>query len=279
MLAGVPSRSPQVYAHLPMEAKLYVILGSHACRTGMLMLEHKGIPYEQVELPTGLHPFLLRLHGFGGNPSAFRSLDDDRPHRMLGTIDRFGTVPSLNIDGQRVKTNREIARYLEQLRPDPPIFPSDPDQRRAVEEAERWGDEVFQMVARRLVLTAGLHDRDGLANRGNEGRLGPLLIRSEQMRYIAARFIARFIFAGDALAEAELIRALPAMLDRIDGWIESGVLNGEALNAADFMIAPSYALLTYRHDLRAEVEGRPAMRLVDRLLPDPTAAQQAALAA
>jgi hypothetical protein len=49
-----------------MEAKLYVILGSHACRTGMLMLAHKSIDYERVELPTGLHPFALRLLGFAG---------------------------------------------------------------------------------------------------------------------------------------------------------------------------------------------------------------------
>ena len=52
-----------------MDAKLYVILGSHACRTGMLLLEHKGIAYERVELPTGMHPFaaaaarLLRATG------------------------------------------------------------------------------------------------------------------------------------------------------------------------------------------------------------------------
>ena len=44
-----------------MDAKLYVILGSHACRTGMLLMEHKGIEYERVELPTGVHPFALRL--------------------------------------------------------------------------------------------------------------------------------------------------------------------------------------------------------------------------
>jgi hypothetical protein len=55
-----------------MEAKLYVILGSRACRTGMLLLEHKGIDYERVELPTGLHPFALRLRGFEGNPTSFR---------------------------------------------------------------------------------------------------------------------------------------------------------------------------------------------------------------
>jgi hypothetical protein len=116
-----------------------------------------------------------------------------------------------------------------------------------------------------------MQSRDGLVNRGNDGRLGPLLIRSEKMRFIGAQFIARFIFGADSAAQEKMIGSLPAMLDRIDGWIESGVLNGEALNAADFMIAPSYALLTYRRDLRQELEGRPAMQLVDRLLPEPYA--------
>jgi hypothetical protein len=31
---------------------------------------------------------------------------------MLATADRMGTVPALQIDGQRVKTNREIARCV-----------------------------------------------------------------------------------------------------------------------------------------------------------------------
>jgi hypothetical protein len=72
-----------------MEAKLYVILGSHACRTGILMMEHKRIDYELVELPTGLHPFLLRLRGFTGNPAPFRRVDDRAP-RMLRRADRMG---------------------------------------------------------------------------------------------------------------------------------------------------------------------------------------------
>jgi glutathione S-transferase len=251
-----------------MKAKLYVILGSHACRTGMLVLEHKGIEYERVELPTGMHPFLLPLRGFGSNPESFRRVDDDRPHRMLGMLDRLGTVPSLLIDGQRIKTNRAIARFLEELRPDPPLFPADPEHRRAVEEAERWGDEVFQMTARRLILAARLDGPDGIVNRGDDGRLGPLLFRSQRMRLTGSLFISR-IFGVDRPALNELPRALPGMLDRIDGWVESGVLDGEQLNAADFMIAPSYALLTYCRKLRPELEGRPAMRLVDRLLPEP----------
>jgi glutathione S-transferase len=252
------------------ETKLYVILGSHACRTGMLMLEHKEIPYELVELPTGLHPLVLRLRGFAGNPAPFRRLDD-RPRRMLATADRMGTVPALQVDGQRVKSNREIARFLDRLRPDPPLLPPDPDLRRAVEEAERWGDEVLQMTARRLGLAAALHGLDGLIGRGSDGRLGPILWRQPTVRLVGARLLALFVFRANSRTEPELLAELPGMLDRIDGWIEEGVLNGEQLYAADFMIAPSLALLCYRPDLRSEIEGRAAIRLVDRVLPEPSA--------
>jgi glutathione S-transferase len=164
-----------------MEAKLYVILGSHSCRTGMLMLDHKGIPYRRVEVPTGLHPLALRLLGFEGNAAPLRSTGE-RPNRPLGTLDRMGTVPALRMRGERVKTNRAIARFLDQHNPDPPLFPDDPRQRSAVEEAERWGDEILQMAARRLVLAATVRGRHGLVDRGDEGRLGPLLYRGAATR-------------------------------------------------------------------------------------------------
>jgi glutathione S-transferase len=250
------------------EAKLYVIRGSHACRAAMLMLDHKNVDYQLVVLPTGLHPFALRLLGFAGNPAPFRELDD-RPHRMLGMADRLGTVPALRFDGQRVKTNRGIARFLDRVRSQPPLFPADPERRRAVEEAERWGDEVFQMTTRRTVLAATLHGPDALVNRADDGRLGTMLWRNKMVRLIGARLLAQFAFAADRNAESELLAAVPGHLNRIDGWIEAGVLNGDDLNAADFMIAPCLALLCYRRDLRPEIERRPAIRLVDRLLPEP----------
>jgi glutathione S-transferase len=254
-----------------MKPKLYVILGSHACRTGMLLLEHKGIDYERVELPTGLHPFLVRLRGFTRENAPPRSIGGRRP-QMLATADRMGTVPALRMNGNHVETNREIARFLERLQPDPPLFPADPEARRAVEEAERWGDEVFQMTARRLVLAACLHP-EVLVNRANDGRLGPLLWRSERMRLQGTKMIAQFVFRADRNAENALLASLPEQLDRIDNWVEAGVLDGEELNAADFMIAASLALLTYRRDLRAEIERRPAISLLDRTLPEPSSAR------
>ena len=43
------------------------------------------------------------------------------------------------------------------------------------------------------------------------------------------------------------------------------------LNVADLMVAPSLALMLYRPDVRPQFEGRAALELVDRLLPEPTA--------
>lgn len=232
------------------------------------MLEHKGVEHEVVELPTGLHPIALRLRGFAGNPAPARRVDGRRGP-MLAMADRMGTVPSLRCDGQEIRTNREIARFLERLRPNPPLLPSDPEARRAVEEAERWGSEVFQMTARRLALAASLRGLDGFANRGDDGRLGPLLWRQRTLRLMGTRLIAVSTFGANGRAERELLDALPGQLDRIDAWIEAGVLNGDELNAADFMIAPSLALCCYRHDLAAEIGRRPAIGLVDRLLPEP----------
>jgi glutathione S-transferase len=247
-------------------AKLYVILGSHACRTGILTLEHKRIDYRTVVLPTGLHPFLVSAIGFPGKANR---LAGGRKQISLAIANRFGTVPALRYGSDRVQTNREISRYLERVRPDPPLFPADPDRRRAAEEAERWGDEVFQMTARRLGLSGVLHGPDAMVDRGRDGRLGPILWRHDWVRLVGARFVGRTTFATGLSSDVALLESLPEMLDRIDGWVEAGVLNGPDLNAADFMIAPSVALLTYRRDLVGEVEGRPVRALLDRVLPAP----------
>ncbi|HST56085.1 MAG TPA: hypothetical protein VLJ42_09360 [Solirubrobacteraceae bacterium] len=250
------------------DTKLYVIHGSHACRSAMLMLEHKRVPYERVNLFTGSHSLSVRLRGFPGNRAPIRSVDG-HSHASLATMDRLGTVPALRYGAQHIQTNHEIARFLERLRPAAPLFPADPEQRRAVEEAEQWGDQVLQMAARRIVLASAAHGLDALHNRANDGRLGPLLSPNESLRRIVSSVSARFVFRANPLNERELLVALPPMLDRIDAWIDAGVLNAPALNVADFVIAPCLALLTYRPDLQPQIAARPAGALVERLLPEP----------
>src|SRR5438132_1182593 len=111
---------------------LYVIPGSHACRSAMLMLEHKQLPYRRVDTVTLLHPIVARLHGFDAGGQT-RSIGGRRP-LALRIGDRLGTVPGLACDDQRVSTNHRIARFLDERHPEPPLFPAASEQRAAVEE-------------------------------------------------------------------------------------------------------------------------------------------------
>jgi glutathione S-transferase len=108
-------------------ARLYSLSLSHPSQAARLMLEHKGIEHKVIDFPPGLQPLAVRLVGFRGR-----------------------TVPALRIDGRRVQGSRQISSALDDLVPEPPLFPPDPDRRRAVEAAERWGDETLQPVPRRL---------------------------------------------------------------------------------------------------------------------------------
>ena len=58
---------------------------------------------------------------------------------------------------------------------------------------------------------------------------------------------------------------LPARLDEIDAWLADGILGGDALNAADFQIAPNVAWLPCFEDLAPLVAGRPALAHAERV--------------
>jgi glutathione S-transferase len=250
------------------KATLYVICGSHACRSGSLMLEHKGISFRRVVLPTGAHPMLVRALGFPGHREPIRSVDG-ATHGSLALLDRLGTVPALRYGSERVQTNLAIAQFLERIQPEPSLFPPDAERRRAVEQAQGWGDGPFQMAARRIVLTGARNGLDAMRDRAGDGRLGPLLAKNERVRWVNNEIAARMVFHANAERDAELLAELPAMLDRIDAWIAAGVLGGAQLNAADMMIAPSLALIAYRLDVRAQIEARPAWAWLERVLPEP----------
>jgi glutathione S-transferase len=233
----------------------------------MLMLEHKEVPYRRVELVTLLHPILARARGFDAG-AQMRSVGGRRS-RSLRVADRLATVPGLACDGQRISTNHRIARFLDGRHPKPPLFPADPELRLAVEEAERWANDTLQMDARRIITAHVRRDPSAAGRLCADGRLGPLLFRRALVRRILIPTLVCAAFAPSPATERKLLAELPATLDRIDGWIAGGVLGGVQLNAADFMVAPSLALILYRPDVLPLFEGRPSLQLVNRLLPEP----------
>ena len=127
------------------------------------------------------------------------------------------------------------------------------------------------MAARRIIFSTVLRDPTAMARASADGRLGHLLYRRELARRVICPWIGRLVFATGPAEDAQLLEQLSAMLDRVDALIADGIVGGPALNVADFMIAPSLALILYRPDVRPRFEGRPALGLVDRLLPEPGA--------
>lgn len=227
-----------------MSARLFVIPGSHPSMTGRLMLEHKGIAYRRVDLVPVVAKGVLKGLRF--------------PH---------ATVPALQLDRRRVQGTRNISRALEELRPNRPLFPADPNRRTAVEAAERWGDDELQPIPRRLSWWAFRRDLSPLAGFAEGARLGVPTGLAVKTAPPVAWAAARINHADDQAVRADLA-ALPDLLDRVDRWIEEGVLRGDELNAADFQIATSVRLLMCFDDLRPAIEARPAGALALRVAPD-----------
>jgi glutathione S-transferase len=219
-------------------ATLYGIPGSHAVRTGELMLEHKGIEFRRVNFPPGPHRVLVRVMGFKG----------DR-------------VPAVKFeDGRRAQGTRELPRVLDELVPEPRLVPDDP---RAL-EAERWADDVLQQWARRMVASAGAHDPDALAGRGAEGRLGVLLMGHDVPRRVVARAVLMVFRANKEQLRQDRERT-GEILDQVDAWIADGVLNGDELRSPDLAVASSLALVEYIVALQPELRRRPLNELVERV--------------
>jgi glutathione S-transferase len=227
-----------------MPATLFAVPGSHPSLAAALMLEHKGIDYRRIDLVPALHRVALRALGFEGI-----------------------TVPALRLDGARLQRSRRISRALDALRPEPPLFPADPELREEVERAEAWGDEVLQPPARRLAWAALRRDRSTVRSFLEPARLGiPTSVAVATSAPIVT-LAARLNRAGDDAVRADLA-ALPRWLHRVEEWIARGVLGSERRNAADFQIATSLRLLTTFDDLRPLLAERPAGRLALEVVPE-----------
>jgi glutathione S-transferase len=207
------------------------------------MLELKGIDYTTGSIVPGMQRIQVRLLGFPG-----------------------GTVPALRLDGRRILGSRQIARALEELRPDPPLFPAHPDLRARADEAERWGDEEFQNFPRRILrwglvrhvqLRRWLGAVSGIPAPGVGARLSGL----------NARYYARLVSADEAAVRRDLA-ALPDALSKADELLTQGVLAVDPPNAAGLQILCTVASLDGFADLHDLVASHPVAAPARRLFPD-----------
>ncbi len=223
--------------------KLYALPGSHPCAAVEAALRLKSLDFDRVELL----PMTQLLVG---------------PLRYGGT-----TVPGMRIDGERLVGSRAIMRRLDELAPDPPLLPPAGTPAYAqVLEAERWGDDVLQSVPRRVLDLAFLRKPDTMLSYAAGAKLPLPLALLRPAAPLTAKLMAMRNHAREDAVRADLA-ALPAQLDRIDGWIADGLLGGERPNAADLQIGSTIRLLRTIADVRPLIDGRPAAALSDYFPP------------
>ena len=219
---------------------LHVLPPSHPCMTAESALRLKGLEFEKVTLTPGPH--------------------NEEIERVYGPGRR--TVPGLLVDDEPVHGSVAILDRLEQLVPDPPLYPEPIADR--VREAERWGDDELQDLGRRLPWGA-LHFRpEAMGTFGGGEPLDPAGT-DFAMKYVRASWKYHGISAQRL---AEDLAGLPAKIAHIDALADDGIVGGDAPTAADLQIGATVRVLLCVGDVRPLIEGRAAERIARRWFPD-----------
>ena len=219
---------------------LHVLPPSHPCMTAEAALRRKGLEYERVALSPGPHvEEMERVYGEGAR-----------------------TVPGLLVDGEPVHGSVAILERLEQLVPDPALYPAPIAD--AVREAERWGDAELQDLGRRLPWGA-LHFRpEAMGTFGGGEPLDPAGT-DFAMQFLRPTWKYHGITAQRL---ADDLAGLPAKLDHVDALAARGIIDGEEPTAADLQIGATIRVLLCVGDLRPLLEDRAGERIARRWFPD-----------
>lgn len=213
-----------------MSIVLYWQAVSHPSQAARKMLDLKGVDYQLVDVLPLNQRVHLRLAGFRG-----------------------GTVPALKLDGRKFQGSRHISRALDERCPEPPLFPSDPTTRARAEEAERWGDQEFQPIPRRL-FRFGVATNPELRRWAirSQGLPAPDLLAAAikpLMGYYARTLESDGRRGSEESARADL-GGLDGMLDRVDLLLRDGTLALAPPNAAALQVLATVRLLDAFTDLR-----------------------------
>ena len=213
---------------------------SHPCMTVEAALHHKGLEFETVTLQPGVHNAEMeKIYGEGKT-----------------------TVPGLVADGEPVHGSVAILAKLEEIAPEPPLYPDSIAVK--VSEAEEWGDRELQDLGRRLTFGT-LHFRpESFGSFGGVGELDPPGT-DFAMKYIRQSWRYHGITAERLAGD---LRGLPEKVERIEAFAADGIVAGEAPTAADFQIGATIRVLLTVGDLDAFLIGTAGESIARRWFPD-----------
>ncbi len=222
------------------ELTLHVLTMSHPCRTAEAALRYKGLDFELAALTPGPHvEVMTEVYGKGNT-----------------------SVPGLVVDGEAVHGSRSILARLEELKPDPPLFP-EPNAER-IREAEEWGDVEFQELGRLLAWGALYFRPEAMGTFTGGESLDPAGV-DFAMRFVRGTWRHHSITA-ERIATA--LAGLPEKMAHIDALASDGLIGGEEPTAADLQIGSTARILLTIRDLDEHLLGTSAETIARRWFAD-----------
>jgi glutathione S-transferase len=199
-----------------MQTVLWHIEMSHFSEKARWALQIKDVEYERCGPPPGLHIVLA----------------------LWLTRGRSGTLPILELDGEKLADSTAIIAALEERFPDPPLYPADPRKRMRALELEDYFDRELGPTIRRLVW----HEL-----RGDPERLGTIAARAAPVfSKWAATPYAHLLSAGTGLryransehAAQRATSMVLTVLDRLEAELgDREYLVGDQFSVADLTAA------------------------------------------
>jgi glutathione S-transferase len=169
-----------------------------------------------------------------------------------------GKLPVIDYDGERVADSSEIARFLDERHPTPPLYPADPVARARVHFWEDWADEALYWfeIYFRFMYPAAREQAVALLSEGRpafERMLLGRVVRGMYRKKVTAQGLGR-------LTQAQVEARFLAHLDALEVLLgESAWLAGDARTIADIAVASQLAEIVRTGHIAGEVTGRPKL--------------------
>jgi glutathione S-transferase len=178
---------------------------------------------------------IRRILHVKGQPYEVREVPPSRAITEVRRINRIGKLPTIEDDGRVVADSTEIAYYLEERFPDPPLLPKHPLERALVHVLEDWADESLYFYEMTLRFTLPHNRRRWL----------PVLMKYEAPWFQRiAPFVMPMVFKSRVRTQGvgrKATEAVVADVERhvgaVDGLVGDGQwLVGSALTLADIAV-------------------------------------------
>jgi glutathione S-transferase len=150
------------------------------------------------------------------------------------------TLPLLQMDGRTIADSTAILAALEERYPDPPLYPSDPEQLRRALELEDFFDEELGPHARLLPFHELTNEPAMFAEVAAAAVPGPLGKAKGPIGLYARTYTGLRFGVRDEAAAALARERIVAALDRLEAELAAGegeFLVGERLSVADVTAA------------------------------------------